>query len=1209
MALDGSMDTTSIGVGAHQSHVLGARLQRPVSCSECHLVPQDVNDPGHIDTALPAEVLFGSLSSTASAKPAWDRQTRTCTNVYCHGATLDGGTNTTPRWDVVDGTQASCGSCHSLPPPAPHPNSTACEACHGPVAGPEMTLAIPNRHADGHLDLSGAAVPGGDLSDPAHDLVIDGLIPTYNGTSIIGLDPLTQTLKMPMNHETTSVSSEALSACTNCHPDAADGEYRPGLFHATIEDMGLDQPTDCTDCHTGSRPIGFVGPTAMSPERTPPSGEMKHDAVLWAGGTPSTTPAVPTNCYPCHVASGAPTWADQADAPVRFHASLGASSEPSSCVDCHANSRPALVSSANSTLPAGIEFDHTAPEALADCQGCHAASAPDFTSWAGGQFHKAGDPTPSSCLPCHADQRPTDTQEWMSTTYRNAPFDYGVNSLGITHGAGQDCVECHDGPGAGRWGDNQDWTGGYFEHRADSLAATTCINCHTTQRPDLLPGTDATTMAALLGFDHSTNGRGDCFGCHQATVAAGNYVSLFDPQTGMLPGGDWGGGIGYPGAVLVSSTNHFITVDEIVLQRSGPNSLVTGTSQRTSTYPNAFLHTSTQLPPEMNAGPTGNPDDTKCWHCHINNNGVVTELSNGVFHASLENYRASPGAPITPLAQPTVCRDCHTARPMDIVERQGSSLRAMDHAATFTAPVDIGGVTAGAASDLDCSTCHRSAAGSTGWNDGVFHANIGSAVPADCTSCHYPLMADGARSDVVSAGEYQMQHRSSQMTSQKCDTCHDSALSRSTQTPVEVTLWETGAFHPSLTTQPALCDECHAVAQPSMSTQGTTTYNLNQGASPTNQAQWMNHDSGLLAGRDCSVCHAGDATPSGSAWSKDALLHGPIANATSCSECHGLANGRGTVVGTNNNLPDGLIDSMTLTSAGPSTGVPSGTHDQISHADANVSTNDCDFCHTQQGASTNPALQGKEWAQASFHQNFGASNPLATNGTTARCSHCHMNVRPTAVYTQQDHSAFTATSPQDCADCHAWPGTDPTSPNWMGATGAHASSGPTTGSSLACDTCHGPGGSAATHLTVPIADHFGGTSNGNTCTSCHIDFSGFNGTVANLEYDHNNANANTNGCVTCHVFTNQLLTTLTNTPTLDHPTGNGHQFSQTQSVTGRFDGDSFTSDHTDGNLSNCGACHEYNNTTAGTDIWRFRHRPNNPGISNDRHDSGCNKCH
>src|SRR5256885_7246006 len=59
--------------------------------------------------------------------------------------------------------------------------------------------------------------------------------------------------------------------------------------------------------------------------------------------------------------------------------------------------------------------------------------------------------------------------------------------------------------------------------------------------------------------------------------------------------------------------------------------------------------------------------------------------------------------------------------------------------------------------------------------------------------------------------------------------------------------------------------------------------------------------------------------------------------------------------------------------------------------------------------------QGKEWAvQAKFHSNFTSASPLVSNGTTARCSNCHVNVKPlTPPFTALDHSAFTATSAQD----------------------------------------------------------------------------------------------------------------------------------------------------------------------------------------------------
>src|SRR5205823_7056420 len=131
-------------------------------------------------------------------------------------------------------------------------------------------------------------------------------------------------------------------------------------------------------------------------------------------------------------------------------------------------------------------------------------------------------------------------------------FDYVTNAAGIPHGAGQDCVNCHAGPGTGAWGGTQNWAAGSFSHEASLVAGSTCIACHSTQRPDRVLGQAA--AAALLpgNFDHVLAGTGDCLGCHAATVAADAYVNYFAPS-GTLPGGDWSGGISYPGSTLISA--------------------------------------------------------------------------------------------------------------------------------------------------------------------------------------------------------------------------------------------------------------------------------------------------------------------------------------------------------------------------------------------------------------------------------------------------------------------------------------------------------------------------------------------------------------------------------------------------------------------------------------------------------------------------------
>jgi hypothetical protein len=610
-------------------------------------------------------------------------------------------------------------------------------------------------------------------------------------------------------------------------------------------------------------------------------------------------------------------------------------------------------------------------------------------------------------------------------------------------------------------------------------------------------------MNLLLAFDHSVNGTGDCFGCHQATVAAGRYQRYFNVT--LKNSGDWQGGLGYPGATLIGSPSQFVTVTEIVLQRSGTNNLVTSTTSTSATLWNEMLHISTAIPPSIYPGPANTPDYKKCYYCHTTTNPADgSPYANGQFHPRL-----------TSLQQPTTqCLDCHSQmRPAGIVEKAASDLQPMDH----NAP-GVG--------QIECAVCHKQPG--VNWTDGIFHANIGAAIPQDCTTCHYPLMADAARSDVSSGVNYAMKHASSQLTFQNCQTCHTTALSNSTKTPVS-TLWQTGAFHPSLPSQPSACLDCHAVSEPAAnaSTQSSVTYNLPLGGTSSNTAQWMNHGSASVAGKDCFACHAADAKTSGSAWSKSDSFHGPVSSPSSCRECHGLTNGGGSVAGTNNNLPVGLTNSSTLTTAAAdsTTGVPAGTLDQITHTDINVSSHDCSFCHTQKGVSTVAGVQGKEWAQAAFHASFTSASSLAMNGTTGRCSNCHMNVKPAATFPLLDHSAFSANpGTQDCSSCHSWPGTGTatTAPNWLGASAAPLTvtlTGWASGTSItsntvtfahprpstytSCAQCH----AGSTYSTVIDYNHDGLTSNVT-----------INGVTAspNLGTSMYNISTNPTFCVACH---------------------------------------------------------------------------------------------
>jgi hypothetical protein len=1127
----------------------------------------------------------------------------------------------------------SCFDCHEDPSARPFDHKgtlPSCAACHGAGAF-YAALPVPGfTHPDtqgadcggchGTSTWSSVAAPSSLVSDPDAAVVLTALVPRYADRSVASVTATPETLTMSMSHSTPQVEQAGVS-CAACHVTASAGVFFPGRLHSSLANLGLPQPVACSDCHAGVAPTGFVGPLATHPPRSPPSGEMKHDAVAWSGASPTGTRLVTFDCGVCHAApsdGSAGTWAvgRSGAGPALYHEALASARlpQPTSCLDCHASSRPAgVLDSATADLPAGLTFDHAATDARGDCSACHAGT----TTWAGGRRHPAGSANPASCLPCHEGERPTSTSGWTSASYTASPFDYVTNTSGVPHGAGLDCALCHKGPGTGgTWGGTQTFAGGHLDHATAPAAGTSCVVCHSTQRPDLVLGRTA-AAAALQGFDHAVNGTGDCLSCHRATVVAGTYVNYLAPG-GAFPGGDWKGGVGYPGDTLCSVPGRSVTVTSIQLIRSSPGSLVTGTTSTTLTLPNAMLHVSAAIPAQVAPGPAATPDPSTCWHCHAHDAaGNVTAFANGTFHAALAGYSPTVGGSVSPLPQPTaLCGDCHGQMlPAGIVERSGSDLQPMDHGAQFTGPSTIGGRTVTGVAGLDCSTCHLSPGGA--WSDGTFHARIGSAVPADCVACHYPLMADAPRADVASGTTFVMSHRSGQITFQACEVCHPSALAASAPSPYLATDWKPGAYHGKLSAQPSACLACHAVSEPAAGapTQSSWSYLLRAGATTTNGGQWMNHGARDVVGVDCATCHAADARTSGSAWSKDRLFHSAVAAPRTCRDCHGLTNGNGTVPGTRNNMPAGLTDSSTLTSASanPQTGVPAGTHDQITHSDVNVTGHDCSFCHTQAGRSSVGGVQGFEWAQSRFHASFSAGAPLVINGTTGRCSNCHLNVRPGAAFTALDHRTFTsAAGTQDCSACHSWPGTgSAAAPNWLGASGTPpfitvggfavsqppapsptTQTGianlphPTVGASTSCATCHpgGVGGKRATGY-----DH--ASTLGTRCSACHEAGSNLVGT------GWNGATAQASGAGDTRPFT---LTTLK--AHKGSPTGSSCNIN----VPNHFYAVDCYQCHT--TPSGTGAV---TTGTAYSNAWRFPHqqsRMTNPGTCNLCHvGQGCSK--
>ncbi|MBW2262159.1 MAG: CxxxxCH/CxxCH domain-containing protein [Deltaproteobacteria bacterium] len=227
----GRSSTDEIGVGAHRAHLGTSDWHAEIGCAECHVVPTCLDDEGHIDTAAPAELTWGGLATADEASPSFSRGDATCSGAYCHGATLASGTLTTPVWTVVDGTQAACGTCHGLPPGAPHTDSGDCGMCHGSVIDSSLSWVDPGLHINGRVDV-GSNHPEG-WTDPGQ-----------HGAGFLE-DP---------------------SSCRICHGDDLSG----GFAGVSCETCHPGFRTDCTFCHggtdnaTGAPPVDLTGATQTS---------------------------------------------------------------------------------------------------------------------------------------------------------------------------------------------------------------------------------------------------------------------------------------------------------------------------------------------------------------------------------------------------------------------------------------------------------------------------------------------------------------------------------------------------------------------------------------------------------------------------------------------------------------------------------------------------------------------------------------------------------------------------------------------------------------------------------------------------------------------------------------------------------------------------------------------------------------------------------
>ena len=173
-ALNGDTSNTSMGVGAHMTHLYNTKWSAALECEDCHLDFNGFNDPLHIGSNPDgvAEINFGLLANntlpgdTTVPNPNWNRITATCSSVYCHGSLDQGNVNAVGIW--ITPSSVVCGSCHGNPitgNPTPQPNGifipphfsnltiNNCYVCHTSVINSQGQFINKDLHINGELNF------------------------------------------------------------------------------------------------------------------------------------------------------------------------------------------------------------------------------------------------------------------------------------------------------------------------------------------------------------------------------------------------------------------------------------------------------------------------------------------------------------------------------------------------------------------------------------------------------------------------------------------------------------------------------------------------------------------------------------------------------------------------------------------------------------------------------------------------------------------------------------------------------------------------------------------------------------------------------------------------------------------------------------------------------------------------------------------------
>jgi len=490
--------TSSPGVGAHQAHLNDGALRDAIPCTECHSVPADLSN--HPTGQL--NLTWGPIAAAQGATPTFANGT--CASTYCHGATLKaGGTNQMPSW-TGGASEASCGTCHAIPPPATshHPQNSNCGACH---PGYTSTSVNPALHVNGQVDLNAG------------------------GCSACHGDP---------NRQATAVNPQLAAAPpVDTNGDSSPSAPGVGAHQAHLNDGPFRTAIACDECHTvptslANHPTGTLnltwGPLASTSGASPvfSNGGSSQAACGTCHGLPppaSTGHPQNTNCGGCH------TGYTSSSVNLATHINGTIDVGALSCTSCHGDATR-QATALNPQLPAAPPVDTSGN------------SDPSSPGVGAHQAHlNAGSLRGAlACTECH-------TVPTSLASHPNGTLNLTWGALATTGGASPSFANgtcsstyCHGATlNAGGTNQTPNWTGGSSQaacgtcHGLPPPASsghpqlTNCGGCH--------PGYTSSSVNAATHIDGQIEVQLTCTSCHgDATRVA----TALNPQLPAAPPSD-----------------------------------------------------------------------------------------------------------------------------------------------------------------------------------------------------------------------------------------------------------------------------------------------------------------------------------------------------------------------------------------------------------------------------------------------------------------------------------------------------------------------------------------------------------------------------------------------------------------------------------------------------------------------------------------------